>query len=141
MTQTIAQRLDALTNAQLAALYNSVSERQVTKFSDHSTAVKRTEAALAAKGVGFQVIDGAATTAPQDAPVLADREGDDRAITVLAAENPKQKDSKSHARFALYATAKTVGGYVRAVRELGDTRRKAIRDIQWDAAHEYIRVG
>lgn len=137
MARSLQARLGELTNAQLVELYNQVSDREVSKFSDHTTAVKRTQLALEARGLDFSVADSG-TVAPATGP---QREGDERKITVLAERNPKAKGSKSEARFALYKTGMTVGEYVLAVKALGRTRRLAIRDINWDAEHEYIRLG
>lgn len=137
MARSLLARLGELTNAQLVELYNQVSDREVSKFSDHTTAVKRTQLALEARGLDFSVADSG-TVAPASGP---QREGDDRKITVLAESNPKAKGSKSEARFALYRNDMTVGEYVLAVKALGRTRRVAIRDIMWDAEHEYIKLG
>jgi hypothetical protein len=139
---TLAKRLDALTNVDLAAVFNKINAaRQVTKFSDHSTAVKRTQLALEARDFDFSFASGelvvgpAATTAPRP------RTEDGRTITLLTERNPKAAGSKSETRFALYRTGMTVGDYVAEVRKLGDKRRKAIRDIAFDTEHGYIRVG
>ncbi len=135
MARSLSARLGELNNAQLVELYNQVSDREVSKFSDHTTAVKRTQMALEARGLDFSVADSG-TVAPATGPT---REGDDRKITVVADGNPK--GSKSEARFALYRDGMTVGEYVLAVKALGRTRRVAIRDIMWDAEHEYIKLG
>jgi hypothetical protein len=140
----IETRLNALTNVQLAAVYNNVADRQVSKFSDHSTAVKRTLTALEAKGYDFTVDDDGATVTVGPvgtlAPVRRAREGDDRTITVVADSNPKAKGSKSARRFGLYKTGMTVGQYVEAASKIGGGRRKAIRDITWDTAHGFIKL-
>ena len=136
MARSLSARLGELTNAQLAELYNQVSDRQVTKFADHATAVKRTQMALEARGLDFSVAESG-TVAPATRP---QHEGDDRKITVVAESNPKAKGSKSEARFALYRDGMTVGEYVLAVKALGRTRRVAIRDIMWDAEHDYIKL-
>ncbi len=137
MARSLLARLSELTNAQLVELYNQVSDRAVSKFSDHTTAAKRTQLVLEARGLDFSVSE-TGTVSPASAP---QREGDDRRITVLAESNPKARGSKSEARFALYRDDMTVGEYVLAVKALGRTRRVAIRDIMWDAEHEYIRLG
>jgi len=137
MAKTLAQRLDALTNAQLADVYNSVAERHVTKFSDHSTAVKRTQLALEAVSMDFTVDGDTITVGPLRSP---GREGDARIITVMVEKNPKTLGSKSHARFGMYKTGMTVGDYVAAVIRSGRARRLAIRDITWDREHGYITV-
>lgn len=138
MAKNIEARLTALTNAQLAHVYNCVSERQITKFADHTTAVNRTAAALEKAGMDFTV-EGATVTvgAPAKTP---GREGDDRRITVVAEGNPKAVGSKSARRFALYRTGMTVAEYIAAVAPLGGGRRKAVRDITWDTAHGFITV-
>ena len=136
----LTKRLDALTNAQLAAVYNQAAERPVTKFADHATAVKRTQMALEAKELDFLVgDDGTITVAAAGSPEVA--KGDDRVITVLVEENPKGAFGASHRRFALYKTGMTVGEYVKGVMALGHERRVAIRDLAWDTGHGYIKVG
>jgi hypothetical protein len=141
MAKTIESILAKCSNAILADAYNSVSERRITKFSDHSTAVKRTLAALEAAG---KVVDdkGDGVLAIVDAGKAARsvRDGDESKITVVADSNPKARGSKSHKRFGLYKTGMTVADYVAAASKLGGGRRKAIRDITWDVAHGYIRL-
>lgn len=140
MAKTLEARLDLITNSVLAVIYNSVSDRQVSKFSDHSTAVKRTLAALEARGRDivnrgdgtFDVVDVSVTAAIRD--------GDDRVITVTAERNPKGKGTKSARRFDLYRSGMTVADYIAATAPLGGGRRKAIRDIAWDIAHGFITV-
>lgn len=136
MARSLIARLGELNNSQLVELYNQVSDRQVAKFSDHTTAVKRTQMALEARGLDFSVAESG-TVAPATGP---QRDGDDRRITVLAETNPKARGSKSEARFAVYKDGMTVGEYVLAVRALGRGRRVAIRDITWDVDHGYIRL-
>lgn len=58
--------------------------------------------------------------------------GENREITVLAAENPKRVGSKAHARFALYRTGMTVAEFFAA----GGTAS----DLTWDVKHAYISV-
>lgn len=143
---TLHQRLDALTNVALMEIYNSVSERQVSKFSDHTTTVKRVEAAIQAAKKDL-IVTGARTgpytwrLVDQGTEV---REGRARIITVLAEGNPKVKGSKSARRFALYRSGMTIQEYVDAVGKLRgepNPARKAIRDVEYDVAHGYIRVG
>lgn len=146
-------RLGALTNAQLTTIYNLVSERQITKFSEHSTAVKRTMLALekAEKDIihdpttGITAVVDAGTRIPRGGkrpgPVPGTAyKNDTRRITVLTEVNPKGKGSKSHKRFELYRTGMTVSEYFAAVQGLGDTRKKASRDMRWDMDHGYISV-
>jgi hypothetical protein len=145
VTKTLESRLDLIVNSVLVTIYNQVADRQVSKFSDHSTAVKRTLAALEAKGKdiandgkgNFTVVDAGKAPAPA---AKAPRDGDDRKITVVADTNPKAKGSKSHKRFGLYKTGMTVADYVTAATKLGGGRRKAIRDITWDSAHGFIKL-
>jgi hypothetical protein len=140
-SKTLEARLDALTNAQLAHVYNSAADRQVSKFADHSTAVKRTLAVLTEKGLDFTADGATITVGPKSAaPAKAGREGDDRKITVATDSNPKAKGSKSFKRFGLYKNGMTVGEYVAAASKLGGGRRKAIRDITWDTAHGFIKL-
>lgn len=141
-SKTLEARLDALTNAQLAHVYNSAADRQVSKFADHSTAVKRTLAVLSEKGLDFTADGATVTVGPRAAAPAAKgaRDGDDRKITVLADTNPKTKGSKSHKRFGMYKTGMTVGEYVATASKLGGGRRKAIRDITWDTAHGFIKL-
>ena len=143
---TLETRLSKLTNANLAVLYNSVAERKISKFSDHTTAVKRTLAAMTAAGRDFtmdgeelgKIVDAGSATPPTARGARGD---DSRGITVLADSNPKAIGSKSHARFALYAKSATVGDYIAAASGLGGGRRKAVRDLTWDEAHGYIKIG
>lgn len=137
-TMPLTTRLDRLTNADLVHVYNSVSALKVSKFSDHSTAVARTEKVLTTAGRDFTLVDGVVTIwSPEARPM---DNGDMRTITILSKGNPKQLRSKSHARFELYRNGMTVGQYVRAVGELGRKRRVAIRDIFWDIEHEHISL-
>jgi hypothetical protein len=79
------------------------------------------------------------TTAPvaaSAAPAIAIA----KPIFVLASANPKKPGSRSAARFALYATNKTVTEYVAACVALGqpNARRNATADIAWDLKHGFI---
>ena len=141
MTKTLEARLSALPNAALAVIYNKIAERQISKFSDHSTAVKRTLAVLEARNMDFQLDDDGQLACLVDlakAPTI--RDGDDRVITVLAEKNPKVKGTKSAVRFAIYENGLTVGAYIIMASELGGGRRKAVRDIAWDTAHGFISL-
>lgn len=141
MAKTLTDRLTALTLSQIADIYNSVAERSVSKFSDRTTAVKRTEAVLAAAGRDFTVDkDGNIKVVDLPKPKKAGRDGDDRKITVLSEANPKAKGSKSARRFGLYKSGQTVGEYIEAASKLGGGRRKAVRDINWDVAHGFIKL-
>ena len=55
-----------------------------------------------------------------------------KTIKVLAAENPKRKDSASYKRFALYKDGLTVGKFI----EKGGT----LGDVHYDVAHKFISV-
>jgi hypothetical protein len=134
----MTNRLDRLTNAQLAEVYNLVSERKISKFSDHSTAVKRTELALEAAGMDFATHEGRVTVAPVEKK--DEIRGDQRRITVLADANPKRAGSASHARFALYKSGMVVEDYVAACAKIGVKRAVAIRDIGWDLGMKFIQV-
>lgn len=134
---SMRERLRALSLEQLAVVYNLTSSRTVTKFSEHSTAVKRVMLALEATGRDFEIRDENITVLPAQ-----DRElfGDARRIRVLIGYNPKNPGTKSHHRFGLYRDGMTVAQYVEIVRGLGDKRRKAVRDIDWDVDHEFIEA-
>lgn len=142
MAKTLEARLDKQGNTTLAAIYNLVAERPVSKFSDHSTAVKRTLAALEARSRDFVVgDDGLVRLVDAGATPRSGRDGDERTITVVAEKNPKAKGSKSERRFALYRTGMTVGEYITAASKLGGGRRKAVRDLTWDSTHDFIKIG
>lgn len=134
---TLTKRLERLTNSQLAEVYNAVSERKITKFSDHTTAVKRTELALDAAEQDFTLHEGRVTIGKSGATP----KGDQRRITVLAEKNPKRPGTAAHARFELYKTGQTVEDFVAAcMKKFGDKRSKPIRDIGWDISMKFIRV-
>lgn len=61
-------------------------------------------------------------------------------IKVIAEKNPKREGTASHARFALYATGKTVEAYIVACVEKGQQRRAARADIDWDTKHKFIEL-
>lgn len=140
MALSLVRRLDALTNAQLATVYNSVSERKITKFSDHSTAVKRAQLALETAGMDIDIDSEGEPSLVPTATVAARRDGDDRIITVQVDKNPKTIGSRSHGRFAMYRTGMTLGEYIDAVKKSGRNRRLAVRDVNWDREHQYIRL-
>lgn len=132
----IKVRLDRCTNAQLVVVYNLASERHVSKFSDHSTAVARTASALEKIGQDFRLNEDETVSLVE----IGTLHPDTRIVTVLSEANPKAFKSKSHARFALYRTGMTVGDYIEAVKKHGRTRRVAMRDIDWDLKHGYISL-
>lgn len=137
----MTDRLDARTNAQLAEIYNLVSERKVTKFADHSTAVKRTQLALETAGKDFSfdgevvaIVDAGAPVATAKSPNLGKR------IRILSEGNPKAKGSKAARRFDMYKNGMTVADYIKLVLAGGETRRKAVRDIGHDTEHGFISL-
>lgn len=136
---SLETRLDRLTNAQLAEIYNAAADRPVSKFSDHTTAVRRTLNLLDQLGWDFVTDeDGKIVAGPKGEKVHGDR--DERVITVLSEVNPKQKGSTAHKMFELYRTGMTVGEYAEGVKKLGATRRRVSRSIAWDVEHGYISV-
>ena len=74
-----------------------------------------------------------AAQAEQAAEKAAKAAQDDRAITLLATENPKRPGSASFDRFALYQTGMTIAEYLKA----GGQRS----DIRWDSDRGFIALG
>lgn len=84
--------------------------------------------------------DEAAAKKGQKAPKSGSRGpapeyADSSALSVVTKDkkNPKREGSASHARFALYFGAKTVGEFVAA----GGTRA----DLRWDLEHGFVKIG
>lgn len=56
-------------------------------------------------------------------------------------ENPKQKGSRSHARFELYKAGQTVEGFIAACVAAGHKASEAKADISWDRRKGFITIG
>ena len=61
------------------------------------------------------------------------RYGEDAVIKLLVKDNPKQKGSAAHGRFALYRDGMTVKSFLDAGGSRGD--------LSWDRGHGFIQVG
>ena len=133
----LTKRLERLSNSELAQIYNEVSERKITKFSDHTTAVRRTQLVLEKAGLDFSKHDGRITVGEASAPLRGDR----RVITVLAKENPKRAGTVANTRFALYKNGMVVEDFVAlCAKKIGDDRAKSMRDLNWNMGMGYIKV-
>lgn len=124
-----------LSATQLRDIYNTaksaVGGQGVSRFADKATALKRTEAALAAAKLQVNfAANGAVTVGPIGKAPLA---GDLQQIRVLEA-NPKRGEAAK--RFAKYQTGMTIADYVK---KIGD-RRTAKADIRYDVEHGHIAL-
>lgn len=139
--------IDTLSAAQMAEVYNRIpGVRQVTRFSDRTTAEARLRLALTTHGqklartehvpgyAGVRVVPMAAASELRGLAAL------EKKITVLVDENPKRPGSASARRFAIYCTGMTVEDYVSAAEDSGVNRPKARKDVYWDRDHGYISV-
>lgn len=146
MTDTVTLTiLEELATPQMVAIYNDLpGARQVSRFSDRTTAAKRLEMALATAGMKLARVEGApgeVRVVPVGAASNTRGPGAlEKTITVLAETNPKRAGSASHARFALYRTGMTVVSYIEAAMATGISRAKARKDVYWDREHGYISV-
>ena len=120
----------------IATIYNSVSERQIRRFTDKETAVRRTVIAVEAARHQIALVEGIVVAVSLDAPQAL--VGDARVIERLVS-NPKRIGCKAYYRWAGYASG-TVGGYVASCVSLGYDRQVANRDILWDEKHGFIRL-
>lgn len=75
-----------------------------------------------------------------DAPTRSDAVPTEASVTLMVTENPKREGTQSHARFALYKKAKTVGDYLDACVKAGHPRKKARLDIRHDLDKGYISL-
>jgi hypothetical protein len=65
----------------------------------------------------------------------------EQVITMLVDKNPKNGDTASSRKFALYRNGMMVAEYIEAVVKSGQKKGKAISGIRWDLAHGFIKVG
>lgn len=112
--------LRELSNSSLVTMYNArvPKDRQVKKFRDKDTGVRRLWAVIKA-----------------DRPTFARGRKDDRTrtIRVLADSNPKRAGSIAYDRFERYAGSPTVA-------DMFDICGTTWGHINWDVSHGYIEL-
>lgn len=96
---------------------------------------------LSTVNVSAQKPAAKATTAPAAKPAVQARSFPDTAkITVVAETNPKRPGTKAHAKWQLYAKAKTVGDVIAAFVAAKHPKRRALSALRWDEAHGFIKI-
>jgi hypothetical protein len=149
----------------LVAIYNQVSDKPITKFTDRATAEKRVAALLDSKGLTvhatpedmeantYKVVTAAVPDAPEPEPEVVPAEPVattqskrgkkspvmDLVITYSVVQNPKSKNSKTYFRFNLYKIGMTGQEYMDAclAQELG-SRREIFSDLNYDSKMGFI---
>jgi len=102
-----------------------------------SPSLKASKSAVKKPGKAVITKPDAKATKAKAAPAKAATKGNSKfseaaKITWLIKENPKLKGTKSHARFAKYFGAKTVGEYF--------TKGGRRSGLRWDIAHKFLSV-
>jgi len=118
------KNLEALSSKELVELFNKYSEKQVKKFADRATALKRVAAVLPKKSEPKAKKEVGAS----DAAIATKEANRARKISVLVEGNPKRGTAAT--RYALYKNGMTVGKYI----ELGGQ----LRDVTWDIGQGWI---
>lgn len=141
--------LSTLTSSQLVAAYNSLSGREIKKFSDRATGEKRLQMLLDEHDSTIRIESDEVVVYKNDAAPAAPRKPrtdytDDLRIEVRVSQNPKRAGTKAHARFALYRDGMTVAEYKAAcTAHDGKHARPGFRylgDLKWDEERQYVMV-
>lgn len=126
------KNLESLSLSALVARFNECApaEKQVKKFRDKATAIKRVSEVCGKKATPSKAEKPA--TKRTMAQFHAERVAEKRSlkITVLVEGNPKRGTAAQ--RFSLYKNGMTVGKYIE--------RGGQLRDVTWDAKQGWISV-
>lgn len=153
----MAIELTTLSLAQLASLYNLITDKQVSKFKDKPTGVAKLGKLLEQTNQEVFQADGEydirpipALTAPSDEPVVekktVKKQGRKssllgKKLELVREKNPKRDGSRTKVRYEVYREVKTSDEFIRLCeeRKLG-SRREILSDLAYDSEQEFIRL-